>query len=316
MGKLTQVRRIAPWQGPSPVCVFSGGLGQLRKDGLALYDPQRGVELRRIAMEAPKGLGTTGSGLLALAAPEALAGNARVYVLPNAKEPEQVAEGYFAHSQGRSFIGVGAATEEFLLASPNARTRLGRYRIYSPSDVRVEDSLELTATDLATLISIGPGQAACLRSHQLLHFTFPAQETRANLPSAVTSARHLARGAVGSLYVSGERSIHHLAWQPSQPTVLELRATMTPEGPGEVFHLAAGDDAVAVMWLVEEPAKGNHRFVLRVYEPAGKPRFAVELGGTDLSPEEACVAVGSGYVAVGGSSSVQFFDSRSGARRG
>lgn len=316
MGKLTQVRRIAPWQGPSPLCVFSGGLGQLRKDGLALYDPQRAVELRRIAIEAPKGLGATGSGLLALAAPAALAGNGRLYVLPNAKEPEQVAQGYFAHSQGRSFIGVGATAEEFLLASPNARTRLARYHIYTPSDVRVEDSLELTATDFATLISVGPGQAACLRNRQLVHFTFPAHEARADLPSAVTSARHVALGAVGSLYVSGERSIYHLAWQPSRPTAMELRATITPEGPGEVFDLAAGDDAVAVMWLVEEPAKGTHRFVLRVYEPTGKPRFGVELRGTDLSPEDACVAVGSGYVAVGGSGSVTFFDSRSGVRRG
>jgi len=312
MGKIVQVRLIPPWQGPSPLCAFAGGLGHLRKDALVIMDPLRGTEVRRIALEAPRGLGGTGAGLLALEVPATLAGNAQVHLVPASNEQERVVQGYFSHSQGRSFLAAGATVDEFLLASPNARARLGRYHIYGPADVRVEDSIEVSRTDLATLISLGSGQAACARGRQLVRLAFPSRETRADLPAEVPAVRHLAHGAAGSLYASSERAIYHLAWQPQG---IELRSTMAIDGPGEVFHLAAADDLVAAVWVQEEPAVRQHRFALLVFDASGKQRFRVALGGTEMSPDDACVAVGAGYVAVGGVSRVHFFDSQSGARR-
>ncbi len=308
--KGTQVNRTLPQQGQSPLGAFAGGFAQLQRGALTLWDGAHWAESRQVlTLDAPRGLGRrSDAALLALEAPPALAGDARLHILPAQAAPSQNVQGFISNSDVLSFIGPGHSAEEFMIASLNTRYRLELYKIYGPHDVRIQDSIALERRDFSTLVSLGSGVAACVRENQLLKLSFPAAQANYALPAGLDAIVHLSAAGQGELlWASSEHALQLLVL--AQP--VQVRQTIKP-GLGLIFHIAADAGLVAALLLQESTEAAQRTWTLVVYEQSGAERWRVPV--PDGPPEDRWVSLSPSAVAVGGQASLLAFDARTGQR--
>lgn len=307
----TQVSRIKPQQGASPLVLAKKRLAQLRADALLVWDTERWTLTTRIPLEKPQAVGTLPDGsLLAIERPAAQKGLARVHVVPPAGAARAY-QGSLTTSAARAYVLPGAGADEFLLDSPDLRAHLIRYRLMPGGMVLGDDDYPLDPNDHKALAALPGGRVVLASSHGLSLVRVPGGAQHFRPADEALAIVHLAAGP-------GADQV----WVTNPPDQLRLLALGTPvrtlqtvrTGPGSLVHMHAAGDTVAVLSVVEPDGGGAPRFTLTTYGPAGEKRWQTPVELPQPTPET-FVAVGEGAVAVGGPERVQVWSLADGRPR-
>ena len=299
----TQVTRLKPQQGASPLVLARKRLAQLRADALLVWDTERWALTTRIPLEKPQAVGSLPDGsLIAIENPAAHKGLARVHVLPPVGAARAY-QGSLTTSAVRAFVLPGAGADEFLLDSPDLRAHLVHYRLMPGGMVLGDDDYEMAPNDHKALAPLPGGRVVCASSHGVSVIRVPGGAQHFRPADEALAIVHLAPGP-------GADQV----WVTNPPDHLRLLALGTPvktlqtvrTGPGLILHMHAAGDAVAVLTAVEPDGGGAPRFTLTAYGPGGEKRWQTPVEQPQPTPET-FVAVGEGAVAVGGTERVQVF---------
>jgi len=306
----TRVNKTPPQRGQSLLCPWKGGLAQLQRTALVLWDNERWIEKQRVPLEQPIGIGRlSDGGLMAIERPAALAGNVRLHTLAADATPQKAAQGFVSYSLvAASFVGAGRTADEFVFAGQAKKYHLTLQKVYGPEDLRGQDIIPLEADDAQTLVSIGPGVAACLHGREILKLSFPAAKASYPLPASVQNPVHLSYSGKGeSFWVSTEKALHLVTL--GQP--VQIQKTV-PVGPGLIFHIDSAEGQVAVLLLEELAGATVRKWTLVLYQD-GTERWRAAV--PDGPPQDRFVALVPGSVVVSEGEGLLVWESTSGSRR-
>lgn len=310
--KTMRVQLLPPQQAASPLLPTPHGLAHLGATSLSLWDVGRNKEHLHVPLDRPFGLGLLADGsLIALEAPAALRGDARLHRVTSATGPAVAYQGFVsAPAQIRARVLPAAAAAEFLIASPSSHYALERYHLYAANDVRIEESLPLSGDDHATLIGLPGGTALFHREGVLVKLSSPNNRVEHKLPATITGVTHLAAGGSPDQVWVGHGSalsLLRLGEPGGTATVLQTYAARS----GQVFHLSSAGPELAAL-LLEQTAGGSIRkWTLVLLDGHAQEKWQRPLEDA-ARPLDRFVALGPGYVAVSGSDSLALWDAASG----
>lgn len=294
----TQVSRVEPQTLASRLAFGAGRLAQLTADSFVVWDLGSWTS-QAFSLQSPKGIGTAADGAL-VAIDQPTPGSPRVTVLdPGASNPRTY-QGFFSIAfASLSRVSGGAAPGEIVLATPGPQASQSRLRLKPDGSLSTEAFLSLQTDQARCWTGLGDGSALSFWSDALLVQRPGAEPRKVALLSDLRPLRHLAPGPDAQAWATtagGELVLLKLA------DAATAAQRFRPDG-GLLYHLGASGDTAAVLLVHDTPAAGAQRWALVVYGSTGE-RWRTEISRPN-NVSDTFVAVGQGFVAVGGGSALQ-----------
>lgn len=293
--RITQVSRMEAQLQASRLAFGAGRLGRLGADALEVWELASGTRTR-LPLHDPKGLGATLDGAL-VAVDQPAPGQPRLHVLAPGSATPGVYQGFFSVAFGALSRIAGASGGDLWVSTPGPGTSQTLLRLGEAGALSAQGYRSLEADQALCWTGLADGSALSFWSDALLWERPGVEPVRLPLPADARPIRHLAPGPEGQVWAStGDGALVRLKLGATASVAWRVR----PEG-GMIDHLAAAGDAAAAL-LVDEPPTGPARWTLVVYGPTAE-RWRHEIPAP-AQPSDTWVAVGQGYVAVGGAGSL------------